>query len=74
MIEGITMEQALNDPAIETVWYWYGYRNGRSSAFLKEYVTTEFLADHDYVGTDGKLIYFAKKTDMNDKATRKDKI
>lgn len=64
MIEGITMEQALNDPAIDTVWYWYGYRNGRSSAFLKEYVTPEFLTEHDYRGTDGKLIYFAKKQDV----------
>jgi hypothetical protein len=60
----MTLEQALADPKIHTVWYWYGYRNGRSTTFLKEYITSEFLAEHDYVGTDGILIYFAKKTDI----------
>ena len=61
MIEGITLEQALNDPKVHTVWYKYGYRNGRSSSFPKEYITTEFLEDHYYKGTDGILIYFATK-------------
>jgi hypothetical protein len=52
VIEGITLEQALNDPKVHTVWCWYGYRNGRSRAFLKEYITSEFLSEHDYMGTD----------------------
>lgn len=60
----MTLEQALKDPKIDKVWHWYGYRNGRSGVFLKEYITTEFLAEHDYMGTDGILIYFAKKQDI----------